>query len=360
MRNSCLLLFVLCFLVSPGAPGGPKDLLAEVHQLTAEKKFRLALKKVDELLAEQPGHVEARLYRGVILTRQDRIDEAIDAFDALAREQPTLPEPHNNLAVLYASRHRYEDARLELLKAIELQPGYDTAQENLGDIYAKLASNAYHRAYRLNNDNTRSKRKAELLAQAFEARDWNSAPASTDPGVQPQTEESDRQSANDDAATSAAARRCYRTGPFDTPQAAARAQAWLRARGATAAAQPGEQQERIGYRVYLAPLESRAAADAQIARMTGEGIEDIFRITGGELDNGIALGVYRSLDAAEHRAVYLRGIGYRPSIVPRLHTRRVWHLDVSAGADLGAHTVEFGEAFPNQALAPRDCSRGHS
>ena len=47
-----------------------------------------------------------------------------------------------DLAVLYAGRGEYEKARESLEMAIRTHPSYATAHENLGDVYAKLASQA--------------------------------------------------------------------------------------------------------------------------------------------------------------------------------------------------------------------------
>ena len=55
-------------------------------------------------------------------------------------DYPELPEPHNNLAVLYAQKGDYELARDELEAAIGAAPDYAIAYENLGDIYARLAA----------------------------------------------------------------------------------------------------------------------------------------------------------------------------------------------------------------------------
>lgn len=119
--------------------GAETDRLAEIRTLTGQQEFAQAMRRLDQFLSDNPKNLDAKLLRGVILTRQGDLDAAITAFEQLSLEHPTLAEPHNNLAVLHASRRDYEKARVALLRAIELQPRYDTAHENLGDIYAKLA-----------------------------------------------------------------------------------------------------------------------------------------------------------------------------------------------------------------------------
>jgi tetratricopeptide (TPR) repeat protein len=85
----------------------------------------------------------------VILTELARPNEAFDVFQKLTQDYPELPEPYNNLAVLYAARGEYERARANLEMAIRTRPDYATAYENLGDVYARLASQAYEKAAQL-------------------------------------------------------------------------------------------------------------------------------------------------------------------------------------------------------------------
>ncbi len=317
------------------------DSLADIRALAAEKRFVVALKKLDERIAAHPDDVEASLYRGVIFTRQGELDRAIEAFAALAREHPELPEPHNNLAVLYAAQNRYEEARLALLDAIRLQPRYDTAHENLGDLYAKLASMAYERAHRLNDDNHRARIKAESLTRAFEVElPWVADPLADDPEQELPT---------------LAGPTCYRFGAFHSEEELAPVARWLAERGIETKAEAEVHRDLLGYLVYLPPLESRAAAEVQIARMQAEGIEDIARITEAGVDNAIALGVYRTEAAAERRATRLRALGYQPSLAARHRFERRWWLQTSAALDAGMVGADLAAAFPSRRLTRGPC-----
>src|SRR2546425_9737176 len=75
-------------------------------------------------------------------------------FTKLTQDYPELPEPYNNLAVIYASQGQYEKARAALEQSIRTHPSYATAYENLGDVYAKLASQAYDKALQLDSSNS--------------------------------------------------------------------------------------------------------------------------------------------------------------------------------------------------------------
>jgi tetratricopeptide (TPR) repeat protein len=106
-------------------------------------------------------------FKGVILTEQKKPQEAIKVYTELNSQYPDLPEPYNNLAVLHAAQGEYDKARMALEMAIRVKPDYATAHENLGDIYAKMAADAYNKAAKLDGGNktapVKLKRVTELL-----------------------------------------------------------------------------------------------------------------------------------------------------------------------------------------------------
>jgi hypothetical protein len=103
--------------------------------------------------------------RGLVLTRLNRTEEAIKAFADITRDYPQLPEPYNNLAVLYAAQGDYDKARDALQAAIAKHPSYATAHENLGDIYAALAAAAYGKAAALDTGDQAVRRKLAVINQ---------------------------------------------------------------------------------------------------------------------------------------------------------------------------------------------------
>ena len=130
-------------LISPLAHA---DEYGDVNQLVRAGKLADALGKADQYLAAKPRDPQMRFLKGVILTESGKPNDAITVFLKLTEDYPELPEPYNNLAVLYAGQGQYEKARAALEMAIRTNPSYATAQENLGDVYAKLASQAYSKA----------------------------------------------------------------------------------------------------------------------------------------------------------------------------------------------------------------------
>lgn len=135
----------------------------EAQTLVNQGQLDAALKRLDSQLKTAPQDAEARFMRGLVLTRLNRSEEAIKAFADITRDYPQLPEPYNNLAVLYAQQGDYEKARDALEAALATHPSYATAHENLGDIYAALAGAAYNRALMLDQGNAAVRNKLSFV-----------------------------------------------------------------------------------------------------------------------------------------------------------------------------------------------------
>ncbi|MQA41367.1 L,D-transpeptidase Cds6 family protein [Rugamonas aquatica] len=140
------------------------DEMADVSKLAKAGKVVEALNKTNEYLSKHPADPQMRFMKGVLLTEQNKSDEAIAVFTKLTEDYKDLPEPYNNLAVLYAASGQYDKARVSLEKAIRTNPSYMTAYENLGDVYGKMASQAYDKALALGANNAPpAKSKLTLL-----------------------------------------------------------------------------------------------------------------------------------------------------------------------------------------------------
>ena len=159
----CLLASLLLVTSSPLRA----DEIDDAQQLVRQGNLGAALERVNAYLASRPKDARARFLKGVILTEQNKTAEAIKVFTALTEDYPELPEPYNNLAVLYAQQQQYDKARHALEMAIQTHPSYATAHENLGDIYAKLASQAYDRALQLDKNNAAAQTKLALIREIF-------------------------------------------------------------------------------------------------------------------------------------------------------------------------------------------------
>ncbi len=160
-------LFAATLGAACGAWAAPADDLREAQKLYGQQKLQPALDKVEVFLKAQPRDPQGRFLKGLLLTEQKRIPEAIQVFTGLTEDFPELPEPYNNLAVLYASQGNYDKAKSALELAIHTHPSYATAHENLGDIYAQLASRAYDRALQLDKSNTTAQLKLAMVKDLF-------------------------------------------------------------------------------------------------------------------------------------------------------------------------------------------------
>jgi tetratricopeptide (TPR) repeat protein len=140
------------------------DSLADAARLQQQGQSTQALQKLEQYLADKPNNPQGLFLKAVILSDQKKLPEAIAVFTKLTEDYPELPEPYNNLAVIYASQKQYDKARQALELAIRANPGYATAHENLGDIYARLASEAYDRALQIDPASS-AKTKLALVRQ---------------------------------------------------------------------------------------------------------------------------------------------------------------------------------------------------
>ena len=139
------------------------DEIADIGKLLKSGQLEQASQKADAYLASKPRDAQGQFLKGLILTEQNKTAEAIAAFTRLTELYPELPEPYNNLAVLYAGQGQFERARQALEMAIRTHPSYATAHENLGDVYAKLASQAYDKALQLDSGNATAQTKLALV-----------------------------------------------------------------------------------------------------------------------------------------------------------------------------------------------------
>jgi tetratricopeptide (TPR) repeat protein len=182
-------------VATPLSLAGPLEDRAEAANLYRAGKIEAASTKINGFLAVQPKDPQGRFIKGLILTEQKKIPDAIQVFTSLTEDFPELPEPYNNLAVLYASLGNYDKAKAALELAIHTHPSYATAHENLGDIYAQLARRAYDKALQLDKNNTAAQTKLSMVKDLFSAGGTKAiptqvaaatpAPASTAPAKAP-------------------------------------------------------------------------------------------------------------------------------------------------------------------------------
>lgn len=157
----------------------------QAGRLLREGRPADALAMLDAGLREHPGNPQLRFLYGVAQADRGRTGDAIDVFQQLAADFPELAEPHNNLAVLYASSGELDKARAALEEAIRAAPGYALAHENLGDLYVRLAARAYERALEIDRRGESARSKL-VMAREFIARIGGPAAPVPTPAARPE------------------------------------------------------------------------------------------------------------------------------------------------------------------------------
>lgn len=156
---------LLCAAFAMPAHAAIADELSEVTRLHHAGQTAAALERAERTLAANPKDAQMRFLKSVILADVGRSAEARMILQQLVQDYPELPEPHNNLAAIYAAGGDYGKARTELEETIRLNPTYAPAHENLGDVLALLASQSYARALRLEPASASLPRKLALVRQ---------------------------------------------------------------------------------------------------------------------------------------------------------------------------------------------------
>ncbi|WP_394001757.1 SPOR domain-containing protein [Luteimonas sp. WGS1318] len=158
-----------------------------------------------------------------------------------------------------------------------------------------------------------------------------------------------------DAAPSGAGNppQCVALGPFADGEMRDAARARLADVAVrTAAREVGETPR--GWRVWMAPLADRAAADAVVARLLGAGFTDYYVIGDGPEANGVALGRFGSEAPAQGRAAALREAGFDAEAQPLGSVLVRYWIDAMAVEGVSAQTLRAHAASAR--AESRDCN----
>lgn len=145
------------------APEAPVPTSKAIRQMVAAGKLAEALHAADRYLEANPQDGPMLFLKAQLLAKLGKTQDAITLLEGLTERFPEMVAPYNNLAVLYASQNRLDDARKTLEMAVAVQPNYPTAYENLADVYVALARKAYARALSLEPNSKPLKAKASKL-----------------------------------------------------------------------------------------------------------------------------------------------------------------------------------------------------
>jgi arylsulfatase A-like enzyme/tetratricopeptide (TPR) repeat protein len=158
-------------LARSGALGDPKDKIILYNKIkqaegaSANREYDDALKLLDDVIAEDPGIMEARQvraniyleldrpeeaiaeckealktdeeYEGAIFTmaqaykRLKKYDEAISGYNRIMQLDPRDPKPYVNLGEIYCDLKDFDEAMANLEKAISIDPEHSSVAHNL-------------------------------------------------------------------------------------------------------------------------------------------------------------------------------------------------------------------------------------
>ena len=100
--------------------------------LKEQQRLAEALAAFDRAIALKPDYAEAHNSRGIVLANLDRLDDAVAGFDRAIALKPDYAEAYNNRGIVLQDLKRVDDALANFDKAIALQPGNARAHNNRG------------------------------------------------------------------------------------------------------------------------------------------------------------------------------------------------------------------------------------
>ncbi|MDH5353260.1 MAG: tetratricopeptide repeat protein [Gammaproteobacteria bacterium] len=158
MRHLITIIFLgFCFAANATS-------IDSLQQLVDQRDYKAAGEMGETLLAEQPRKADIKFLTAYALQMDGQTSKASAMYRDMIREYPELPEPRNNLAMIYLAKGDYDGASKLLVEAINTHNSYATAYQNLSRIYTGIASEAYRRALSESSEPAKYSHNIELAA----------------------------------------------------------------------------------------------------------------------------------------------------------------------------------------------------
>ena len=157
VRPMLVLAVVLCLTCAHA------DMYDDVERMINHGQLQRAQTRSNEHLQLHPIDPQMRLLSSRVLDGLGQSDAAVAVLESLRTEFPELPEPHNNLAAIYARSGRTQEALESLHRALLARPDDPIALENLGDLHLHLALQAYQRIAHSTSTTVTSEAKMQAL-----------------------------------------------------------------------------------------------------------------------------------------------------------------------------------------------------
>jgi len=139
------------------------DALSQAKEDMHLNRYQAVLNNLRELVNQEQDNYEAWFLFGVAHVHEGQHSQAIEAFRQVIALRPELAEPHNNLAAVYSDLGDTKAAVRELEVALEKRPNYIVAEENLADLYIKLALQHYRNTLKQSANPIIEERYARLI-----------------------------------------------------------------------------------------------------------------------------------------------------------------------------------------------------
>ena len=162
MRFKVSFICLLCLCIF-SANVQADSLIKQAKQALDAGRVDVAADLLQKKVAAEPRDYQAWFMLGVSHARSKRFHQAIEAFRRVIELRHDLAEPHNNLAVIYNELGDVKAAVVELEQSLVKHPGYAVAEENIADLYVKLALQYYKSALEKGENPMLSGRYARLL-----------------------------------------------------------------------------------------------------------------------------------------------------------------------------------------------------
>lgn len=136
--------------------------LAEAQRMVSQSENRIeGIRLLGYLVKRSPSYAEAHITLGDAMMEEDwvvqsvmsyqnalataegnTLDKLTERLQTLAAQAPDIGLPHNLLGQALSKQGRYDEALLEMQKAVDIQPTNQSYLKNVADIYGNMGSEA--------------------------------------------------------------------------------------------------------------------------------------------------------------------------------------------------------------------------
>ncbi len=137
------------------SPDPPQEILNNLIACYNRGAYKDAIKIAEKLARKFPNSIMLMNILGVTNIALTRYANAENAFKKAIKLNPSIPEPHNNLGILFFKQGHLDDAIKAYQTAIKLMPSFTDAHNNLGNAFKyqgkfEQANQCYMKALNLN------------------------------------------------------------------------------------------------------------------------------------------------------------------------------------------------------------------